>query len=42
MGKEIVNQVQEAQIVPSQINPRKDPLRHTAIKMTKIEEKIKY
>ena len=35
MGKEIVNQVQEAQKVPSRINPRRNTLRHTVIKLTK-------
>ena len=32
MGKEIVNQVQEAQRVPRRINPRRNTLRHTVIK----------
>ena len=32
MGKEIVNQVQEAQRVPSRINTRRNTLRHIAIK----------
>ena len=36
MGKEIVNQVQEAQRVPGKINPRKNTLRHIVIKMTNI------
>ena len=35
MGKQIVNQVQEAQKVPSRINPRRNTLRHTVIKLTK-------
>ena len=39
MGKEIVNQVQEAQRVPGRINVRKDMLRYTVIKLTKIKEK---
>ena len=39
MGKEIVNQVQEAQRVPGRINPRS--LRHTVIKLTKIKDKDK-
>ena len=29
MGKEIVNQVQEAQRVPGRINPRRNTSRHT-------------
>ena len=35
MGKEIINQVQEAQRVPGQKNPRRNTLRHTVIKITK-------
>ena len=35
MGKEIVNQVQEAQRVPGRINPRRSTLRHIVIKLTK-------
>ena len=38
MGKEIVNQVQEAQRVPDRINPRRNTLRHIAIKQTKIKD----
>ena len=41
MGKEIVNQVQEAQKVPSRINPRRNTLRHLVIKLTKIKDKDK-
>ena len=41
MGKDIVNQVQEAQRVPGKINPRKNTLRHIVIKMTKIKDKDK-
>ena len=41
MGKEIVNQVQEAQRVPGRINPRKSTLRHIVIKLTKIKDKDK-
>ena len=41
MGKKTVNQVQEAQRVPSRINPRRNPLRHTVIKLTKIKDKDK-
>ena len=38
-GKEIVNQVQEAQRVPSRINPRRSTLRHIVIKLTKIKDR---
>ena len=41
MGKEIVSQVQEAQRVPYRINPRRNMLRHTLIKLTKIKHKEK-
>ena len=41
MGKEIVNQVQEAQRVPSRINPRMNTQRHLVIKMTKAKDKDK-
>ena len=40
MEKEIVNHVQEAQRVPGRINPRRNTLRHTVIKLTKIRDKI--
>ena len=40
-GKEIVNQVQEAQRVPYRINPRRNTPRHTLIKLTKIKFKEK-
>ena len=42
MGKEIVNQVQEAQRVPYRINPRRNTPRHILIKpsKTKYKEKI--
>ena len=39
MGKEIVNQVQEAKRVPYRINPRKDMLRHILIRITDIKHK---
>ena len=39
LGKEIVNQVQEAQRVPGRINPRKSTLRHIVIKLTKIKNR---
>ena len=40
MGKEIVNQLQEAQRVPYRINTRRNRPRHILIKLSKI--KIKY
>ena len=39
MGKEIVNQVQEAQRVPHRINPRRNTPRHILIKLSKIKYK---
>ena len=41
MGKEIVNQVQEAQRVPHRINPRRNMPRHILIKISKIKYKEK-
>ena len=41
MRKEIVSQVQEAQIVPGRINPRRNTLRHIVIKLIKIKDKDK-
>ena len=41
MGKEIVNQVQEAQRVPYRIKPRRNIQRHILIKLTKIKYKEK-
>ena len=41
MGKETVNQVQEAQRVPGKVNTRRNTLRHTVIKLTKIKDKDK-
>ena len=41
MGKEIVNQVQEAQRVPYRINPRRNTPRHVLIKLSKIKHKEK-
>ena len=35
MEKEIVNQVQNVQIVPYRINPKRNMPRHILIKMTK-------
>ena len=39
MGKEIVNQVLEAQRVPYMINPRRNTPRHILIKLSKIKYK---
>ena len=39
MGKEIVNQVQEAQRAPHTLNSRTNTLRHTLIKLTEIKHK---
>ena len=39
MGKEIVNQVQEAQRVPYRINPRRNTPRYILIKLSKIKYK---
>ena len=41
MGKEIVNQVQEAQRVAYRINPRRNTPRHILIKLSKIKYKEK-
>ena len=41
MGKEIVNQVQEAQRVPNRINPKSNMPRHILIKLPKIKYKEK-
>ena len=41
MGKEIVNQVQEAQRVPYRINPRRNMPRHILIKLSKVKYKEK-
>ena len=41
MGKEIVNQVQEAQGVPYRINPRRNTPRHIFSKLSKIKYKEK-
>ena len=41
MGKEMVNQVQEAQRVPYRINPKRNMRRHIVIKLTKIKDKEK-
>ena len=39
MGKETVNQLQEAPRVPSRINPRRNTPRHILIKLSKIKYK---
>ena len=39
MGKEIVNQVQEAQRISGRVNQRRNTLRHTIIKPTKIKDR---
>ena len=39
MGKEIVNQIQEAQRVPYRINPNRNTARHILIKLSKIKYK---
>ena len=41
MGKEIVSQVQETQRVPGRVNTRRNTLRLTVIKLTKIKGKNK-
>ena len=42
MGKEIVNQVQEAQRVPYRIKPKRNMPRHILIKLSKIKYKNNY
>ena len=39
MGKELVNQVQEAQRVPGRINPRRNIPRYIVIKLMKTKDK---
>ena len=41
MGKEIINQVKQAQRVPYRINPRRNTPRHILIKLSKIKYKEK-
>ena len=41
MGKEIVNQIQEAQRLPYRINPKRNTLRNILIKISKIKCKEK-
>ena len=40
MGKEIVNQVQEAQRIPYRIKPRRNTLRHIVIKLAKDRKSV--
>jgi len=42
MGKDIVNQVQEAQRVSGRLNPRRNTPRQIIIKLKKLKTKIKY
>ena len=42
MGKETVNQVQEAQRVLYRINPRRNTPRHILIKLSRLNTKKKY
>ena len=39
IGKKIVNQVQESQRVPGRINPRRNTLIYTVIKMTETKDR---
>ena len=39
MGKEIATQDQEAQRIPGRINSRRNMLRHTVIKLTKVKDR---
>ena len=39
MGKERLTKVQEAQAVPSRVNPKKIMSKHSIIKLTKIKDK---
>ena len=41
LGKEIVNQVQEAQRISGRINPRRNTPRHTVIKLKTIKDRDK-
>ena len=41
MGKERATQVQEVQRVPGRIKPRRNTLRHTVIKLAKVNDKEK-
>ena len=42
MGKEIVNQAQEAPLFPCRINPRRNTSRCRVVKLTKLKTNIKY
>ena len=42
IGKEIVNQIQEAQRVPGRINSRRNTPKHIVIKLMKIKGKDKW
>ena len=42
MGKETVNQIQEAQRVPYRINPRRNTSRHISNKVSKFKYRKKY
>ena len=42
MGKEILNQVQEAQRVPYRINPRRNTPRHIFLNYQKLNKRKKY
>ena len=42
MEKEIINQAQEAQIVPYRINLRRNMPRHILIKLTRLNTKKEY
>ena len=41
MGKEIVNQVQEAQRISGRVNQRRNTLKHIVIELTKIKDRDK-
>ena len=41
MGKEIINQVQEAQRVSGRVNPRRNTLKHIVIELTTIKDRDK-
>uniref|UniRef100_A0A8D0UX41 L1 transposable element RRM domain-containing protein n=1 Tax=Sus scrofa TaxID=9823 RepID=A0A8D0UX41_PIG len=41
MGKESLTQIQEVQLVPYKINPRRNTPRHILIKLTKMKDKEK-
>ena len=41
MGKEIINQVQEAQRISGRVNQRRNTLKHIVIELTKIKDRDK-